>query len=397
MGWPPCGSAMASATHASADLLNRVRQPFNVNSLAQAAAPAALGDQEHVRASVELNRAGMRQLTSGLRAAWGSAISPRSATSSPSTWAARRRPINEALLRRGLHRPPVANYGLPNHLRVTIGLEAENARFIAALTDVLALTAMIERLADHRGRPHRRLPGPRPARGRARWARWSAAGAPCPIWSGRWSWASSTASTRTRPPRSRGPTGLHRRAPGGHARRLRGHPRPSGARTPSSPTGAASRAAWWRMPWPVFGRMPPASGPRPPHRRHRAQRGRRLLRRPLPQPPGHPHPACRRPTRRRSRGWSGCGGPAGPRSAGCRVAHHDEVLAATSHLPHMLAYGLVDALARMDETDEIFRYAAGGFRDFTRIASSHPGHVAGHLHRQPRGPVAPCSPASASS
>ena len=54
------------------------------------------------------------------------------------------------------------------------------------------------------------------------------------------------------------------------------------------------------------------------------------------------------------------------------VVHHDEVLAATSHLPHMLAYGLVDALARMDETDEIFRYAAGGFRDFTRIASSSP-------------------------
>ncbi|MBN2885436.1 MAG: prephenate dehydrogenase/arogenate dehydrogenase family protein, partial [Chromatiaceae bacterium] len=54
------------------------------------------------------------------------------------------------------------------------------------------------------------------------------------------------------------------------------------------------------------------------------------------------------------------------------VAHHDEVLAATSHLPHMLAFGLVDALARMRENDEIFRYAAGGFRDFTRIASSDP-------------------------
>ncbi len=52
--------------------------------------------------------------------------------------------------------------------------------------------------------------------------------------------------------------------------------------------------------------------------------------------------------------------------------HHDEVLAATSHLPHMLAYSLVDALARMDEKAEIFRYAAGGFRDFTRIASSNP-------------------------
>ena len=54
------------------------------------------------------------------------------------------------------------------------------------------------------------------------------------------------------------------------------------------------------------------------------------------------------------------------------AAHHDEVLAATSHLPHMLAYTLVDVLGRMEERVEIFRYAAGGFRDFTRIASSDP-------------------------
>jgi len=54
------------------------------------------------------------------------------------------------------------------------------------------------------------------------------------------------------------------------------------------------------------------------------------------------------------------------------VAHHDHVLAATSHLPHMLAFGLVDLLARRQDNDEIFRYAAGGFRDFTRIASSNP-------------------------
>lgn len=53
-------------------------------------------------------------------------------------------------------------------------------------------------------------------------------------------------------------------------------------------------------------------------------------------------------------------------------SHHDEVLAATSHLPHMLAYTLVDVLGRMEERVEIFRYAAGGFRDFTRIASSDP-------------------------
>lgn len=55
-----------------------------------------------------------------------------------------------------------------------------------------------------------------------------------------------------------------------------------------------------------------------------------------------------------------------------QAQHHDEVLAATSHLPHMLAYALVDTLARMDDSQEIFDFAAGGFRDFTRIASSDP-------------------------
>jgi len=54
------------------------------------------------------------------------------------------------------------------------------------------------------------------------------------------------------------------------------------------------------------------------------------------------------------------------------VEQHDGILAATSHLPHLLAYALVDYLAGMSERDEIFRFAAGGFADFTRIASSHP-------------------------
>ena len=52
--------------------------------------------------------------------------------------------------------------------------------------------------------------------------------------------------------------------------------------------------------------------------------------------------------------------------------HHDEVLAATSHLPHLLAFALVDTLAEMAQRTEIFSYAAGGFSDFTRIASSDP-------------------------
>lgn len=52
--------------------------------------------------------------------------------------------------------------------------------------------------------------------------------------------------------------------------------------------------------------------------------------------------------------------------------HHDDILAATSHLPHLLAFSLVDTLARLGDTQEIFEFAAGGFRDFTRIASSDP-------------------------
>jgi len=66
--------------------------------------------------------------------------------------------------------------------------------------------------------------------------------------------------------------------------------------------------------------------------------------------------------------WQACGANV----VNMQVEHHDEVLAATSHLPHILAYSLIDTLARMDDQQEIFEYAAGGFRDFTRIASSDP-------------------------
>ncbi|MGA7980554.1 MAG: prephenate dehydrogenase/arogenate dehydrogenase family protein [Chromatiaceae bacterium] len=89
-------------------------------------------------------------------------------------------------------------------------------------------------------------------------------------------------------------------------------------------------------------------------------RGRRVILTPLPET----DPDA---TRRVTQMWCACGA-----EVTCmEVRHHDEVLAATSHLPHMLAFGLVDALARLRENDEIFRYAAGGFRDFTRIASSN--------------------------
>ena len=66
--------------------------------------------------------------------------------------------------------------------------------------------------------------------------------------------------------------------------------------------------------------------------------------------------------------WLSCGA----RIDTLGVDHHDKVLAATSHLPHMLAYSLVNYLSNLNEHDEIFNYAAGGFMDFTRIASSDP-------------------------
>jgi len=66
--------------------------------------------------------------------------------------------------------------------------------------------------------------------------------------------------------------------------------------------------------------------------------------------------------------WSACGAEV----LTMPVARHDEVLAATSHLPHLIAFSLVDTLAGEEENQDIFRYAAGGFRDFTRIAASDP-------------------------
>ena len=71
---------------------------------------------------------------------------------------------------------------------------------------------------------------------------------------------------------------------------------------------------------------------------------------------------------RLTRLWQGCGATV----LTMDVARHDEVLAATSHLPHLIAFSLVDTLAGEDQNMEIFRYAAGGFRDFTRIAASDP-------------------------
>jgi len=117
------------------DLLNRVRQPFNCNSLAQAAAAAALADEAFVARSVQVNRAGMAQVTAAFDAL-GLRYLP-SMANFVLVHVGDGAAIYQALLRRGVIVRPVANYGLPQWLRVTIGLPKENDRFIAALREAL--------------------------------------------------------------------------------------------------------------------------------------------------------------------------------------------------------------------------------------------------------------------
>ncbi len=121
------------------DLLNRVRQPFNCNSLAQAAAVAALADEAFVARGVQINRAGMTQLSAafdalGLRylPSFGNFILVHVGDGAR---------VYEGLLRRGVIVRPVASYGLPQWLRVTIGLAEENEKFITALREALPETA----------------------------------------------------------------------------------------------------------------------------------------------------------------------------------------------------------------------------------------------------------------
>ena len=119
-----------------ADLMNRIRQPFNTSSVALAAAEAALGDAEFVAASRAMNTAGMAQLKAGLErlgvptiASIGNFVTLHCGR--PAL------PIHEALLARGVIVRPLANYGMPDHLRVSIGLAGENERFLDALAAVL--------------------------------------------------------------------------------------------------------------------------------------------------------------------------------------------------------------------------------------------------------------------
>ncbi len=119
-----------------ADVLNRIRQPFNVNSLALVAAEAALADQDYIVASKTNNDRGMTYLSNALEEL-GLAVIPSRGNFITVDVQQSAGVVYDALLREGVIVRPVANYGLPNHLRVSIGLPEENQQFISALTNVL--------------------------------------------------------------------------------------------------------------------------------------------------------------------------------------------------------------------------------------------------------------------
>lgn len=137
----------ALASEQVADMLNRVRQPFNVNSIAQAAAVAALQDEDFVRRTCELNYEGMEQIAQGLSRlgleyipSYGNFVSCRipNADLNEGSDAAR---MYRRLLELGVIVRPIANYEMPDYLRVSIGLQSENEKFLSALEQALGETA----------------------------------------------------------------------------------------------------------------------------------------------------------------------------------------------------------------------------------------------------------------
>ncbi|BDY05073.1 histidinol-phosphate transaminase [Ferrimonas sp. YFM] len=124
------------ASEAMTDLLNRVREPFNNNSLALAAAEAVLEDEQYLQQGIDLNKCEMARLEAY--------FTERNIPFIPSVAnfitieVGQAGAIYEALLKKGVIVRPIAGYGMPSHLRVSIGLEWENSRFMQALDEVMA-------------------------------------------------------------------------------------------------------------------------------------------------------------------------------------------------------------------------------------------------------------------
>lgn len=122
-----------------ADILNRIRQPFNVSVPALAAAAAALDDHEHLEATLALNRDGIERLRSGL-AELGITAPPSAGNFVLADLGRPVSPVDHRLLREGVIVRPLGNYGLPNHLRITTGTAAQNERLLAAMAVAVAAT-----------------------------------------------------------------------------------------------------------------------------------------------------------------------------------------------------------------------------------------------------------------
>jgi histidinol-phosphate aminotransferase len=120
-----------------ADLLNRVRQPFNTNLIAQAAALAALDDEDHLLRSIRLNNEGKAFLQRELDKL-GLSYLPSMGNFLAVNLGQPAAPVYDALLKQGVIVRPVANYQMPNYLRITVGTAEQNNRLIEALTGVMA-------------------------------------------------------------------------------------------------------------------------------------------------------------------------------------------------------------------------------------------------------------------
>ena len=120
-----------------ADLLNRVRQPFNTNLIAQAAALAALDDDEHIQTSIEINHQGKVYLQQEFTRL-GLPYLPSMGNFLTVNMKQEAEPVYQALLNKGVIVRPVANYQMPDYLRITIGTAEQNSRLINALSEVLS-------------------------------------------------------------------------------------------------------------------------------------------------------------------------------------------------------------------------------------------------------------------
>ena len=130
------GYAIASAE--ITDIMNRVRAPFNVNSLAFAAAVAVLDDEQYLARSCQINRDGKQQLMAGFKAL-GLSFIPSAGNFFAVEFVTDTMAIYQQLLQQGMIVRPIANYGMPNHLRISVGLEQENAALLSALEKTLSL------------------------------------------------------------------------------------------------------------------------------------------------------------------------------------------------------------------------------------------------------------------